>query len=272
VNPWLLLVLGWCLMAVAMTGIWLLQRRLGDAGWVDCAWAAGVGGLSILFAAGSDGLAERRLLVGLLAGLWGLRLSWYLLRRLRRLPEDGRYAALRQQWGANAQRNFFLFFQVQALWAVLFASPMLVAARSTDPALGWLDLLGVGIWLGAVLGEAVADRQLSRFRLNPANKGQVCRAGLWYYSRHPNYFFEWLHWWTYVALGITGTLGWLTLLGPALMLFFLLKVTGIPPTEAQALASRGEAYREYQRTTSVFFPWPPRPGRQARDCAAEEAS
>lgn len=257
-NPWLLLLLGWLGMALVMIGVWLVQRRLGDAGWVDFAWAAGVGGLSVLFAVFSSGAPPRRVLVGVLAGLWGLRLSFYLIRRLFRLPEDGRYVKLRQQWGDQAQRNLFLFFQVQAFWAVLFAVPMLVASQNDAPELGLLDALGVVVWLIAVIGETIADRQLANFRQNPANRGQVCRAGLWYYSRHPNYFFEWVHWWAYVAIGISGPHGWLTLFGPALMLFFLLKVTGIPPTEAHALASRGDAYRDYQRTTSVFFPWPPR--------------
>lgn len=257
-NPWLLLLLGWSTMALAMVGMWLIQRRLGDAGWVDFAWAAGVGSLSVLFALGSDGAYPRRLLIGVLAGLWSLRLSFYLVRRLIKLPEDGRYVTMRQQWGENAERNLFVFFQVQAVWAVLFAVPMLIASQNDTPDLGLLDALGVAIWLIAVLGETLADRQLARFRLNPANRGQVCRNGMWYYSRHPNYFFEWVHWWTYVALGIAGPFGWLTLFGPALMFFFLLKITGIPPTEAHALTSRGEAYREYQRTTSVFFPWPPR--------------
>jgi steroid 5-alpha reductase family enzyme len=114
------------------------------------------------------------------------------------------------------------------------------------------------VWIISVGGEWLADRQLARFRQDPSNKGKVCRQGLWRYSRHPNYFFEWVHWWAYVLIGIGGPWGWLTLFGPAVMLVFLLKITGVPPTEKRALQSRGEAYREYQRTTSVFFPWPPK--------------
>jgi steroid 5-alpha reductase family enzyme len=110
----------------------------------------------------------------------------------------------------------------------------------------------------AFAGESLADRQLSRFRQDPRNRGRVCRDGLWRYSRHPNYFFEWLHWWAYVALAAGSPLWWIAVAGVAMMLLFLTRVTGIPPTEAQALRSRGEAYREYQRTTSAFFPWPPR--------------
>ena len=116
------------------------------------------------------------------------------------------------------------------------------------------------IWLIAVSGESLADWQLSAFRHDPANAGQVCQRGLWRYSRHPNYFFEWLHWWAYVCLAAGSPWGGLALAGPAAMLYFLLKVTGVPPTEAQALKSRGDAYRQYQRTTSVFFPWPPQRG------------
>ena len=118
--------------------------------------------------------------------------------------------------------------------------------------------LGLALGLLAIGGETLADRQLERFRLNPANRGKVCREGLWYYSRHPNYFFEWLYWWAFVLMGIGTSYGWWTLLGPLFMLLFLFKLTGIPYTEKQALASRGEAYRAYQKSTPMFFPWFPR--------------
>jgi steroid 5-alpha reductase family enzyme len=139
---------------------------------------------------------------------------------------------------------------------VLFAIPMLVAARNPAPPAIW-DALGVAIWLLAVAGESLADRQLSRFRRDPARRGQVCQLGLWRYSRHPNYFFEWLHWWSYVCLAVGAPWGWAAIVGPLAMLYFLLFVTGVKPTEAQALLTRGAAYREYQRTTSAFIPWPP---------------
>lgn len=141
----------------------------------------------------------------------------------------------------------------------MFSLPILIAARNPAPGPAWYDWLGVAIWVLALGGESLADRQLARFRRDPANRGGVCQQGLWRYSRHPNYFFEWLHWWAYVAMGLAGPFGWVTLAGPAVMLFFLLKVTGVPPTEARALESRGEAYRAYQRTTNAFFPGPPRP-------------
>ncbi|HEX7047482.1 MAG TPA: DUF1295 domain-containing protein [Gammaproteobacteria bacterium] len=255
-SPWLLLGGGWAAMAIVMAVMWIVQWRTRNAGIVDVAWAAGVGLLGVIFAAFGDGDPSRRLIVALLAGLWGLRLTVHLARRVAREPEDGRYQDLRERFADNAPAWFFGFFQVQALWAVMFATPMLIAANNPLPAPGVFDWLAIAIWLVAIGGESLADRQLKRFKADPANRGHVCQQGLWRYSRHPNYFFEWLHWFAYVCLGILGPYGWITLLGPAVMVFFLLKVTGIPPTEARAIATRGDEYREYQRSTNAFFPGP----------------
>lgn len=256
---WLLLLAGWGGMILVMSGLWLVQWRRGDAGIVDVAWGLGVGGLGALFAAlSSEGDATRRGLIALLALVWAVRLSTHIFLRLLKLPEDGRYQTLREKWGEKAQRNLFLFFQVQGVWSVLFAIPLLIAARNPTPTWTICDLVGMAVWLVAIAGEAIADRQLSAFRRNPDHRGKVCREGLWRYSRHPNYFFEWVHWWAYVLLAVGGPGWWITLSGPAVMLYFLFHVTGIPPTEAQALKSRPVAYREYQQTTSAFFPWPPR--------------
>jgi len=126
------------------------------------------------------------------------------------------------------------------------------------------DLLAVGVFLVSVAGEAIADRQLAGFRADPANRGKTCRTGLWRYSRHPNYFFEWVHWWSYVLLGLGSPYWLVTILGPALMLVFLFKITGIPATEERALLTRGEDYRNYQRTTSPFFPWFPKEDKHDR--------
>jgi steroid 5-alpha reductase family enzyme len=245
-------------MAVLMVLLWEVQRRYGKAGIVDIVWAAGVGLLALLFTWQADGYLRRRFLIGLLAAAWAFRLASYLAVRVLGSAEDGRYEEMKRKWGAATQRNLFWFFQVQAFWSALFAAPILVAARNAQTPLAWTDFAGMLVWILAVYGEMTADRQLARFRSRGSNKGKVCRDGLWRYSRHPNYFFEWVHWWAYVLIGWGAPWGWLTLAGPATMLFFLMKVTGIPPTEENALRSRGEAYREYQRTTSAFFPWPPK--------------
>jgi steroid 5-alpha reductase family enzyme len=251
------LALGLAVMVAVMAGLWLVQRRTANAGWVDVGWSAGVGIVGALAAALGAGWPARRLLVGAMIALWSLRLAAYILRRVLSEPEDGRYTRLREEWGAAAQRRLFVFYQAQAVLAVLFALPVWVAAA--DPRHGWgaRDVTAVLVWLVAVAGESLADRQLARFRSDPGNRGRTCAAGLWRYSRHPNYFFEWVHWWAYVVLAAGAPWWWLTLAGPALMLFFLLKVTGVPATEARALLSRPD-YAEYQRTTSAFIPWFPR--------------
>lgn len=256
---WRLVAGGWLLMAVVMLLLWLWQRRTGDAGIVDVGWSAGLGLLALLYAALQPGWWPRRALVAALVCAWAFRLAGYLLRdRIGQANEDSRYAVLRRQWGDRAQLYFFLLFQSQALLDVLLSLAFLPALVHPRPEFTWRAVAGVLVWLAAVGGEWVADRQLARFRADPTNQGKVCRHGLWRYSRHPNYFFEWVHWWTYVVLAFSLPGFPLTFIGPALMLFFLLKVTGVPPAEASSLRSRGEAYREYQRTTNKFFPWVPK--------------
>lgn len=201
----------------------------------------------------------RRAAVGAVAGIWSVRLTWYLFtdRVLDAEHEDGRYLMLREQWGSSAQTWFFVFFQVQAFFVLAFATPFFVAAHSDAP-FGTLDVLGIVVWAVSLTGESIADRQLSRFRKNPENQGQTCRIGLWRYSRHPNYFFEWIHWWAYVLLGLGSAWWYLSPAAAVFMLFLFFFVTGIPYTEKRAVASRGDDYREYQRTTSVFIPWFPK--------------
>jgi steroid 5-alpha reductase family enzyme len=252
------LLCAWFVMALAMSALWQWQRRRGNAGAVDVAWTFGVGVLAIVFAGIADGWGPRRFAVAALAGLWSLRLGAHLWKRVFFTAEDGRYAALEERWGQGAQTKLFWFFQAQAFWSALFSAPMLFAASNALELWRWLDTLGVAIGLLAIGGEHVADRQLARFRQDPNSKGRVMDRGLWAWSRHPNYFFEWLHWFAYVAFAAGGNYALWSWMGPVTMLFFLLVLTGVPHNEAQALRSRGDAYRAYQRRTSCFFPWPPR--------------
>ncbi len=248
--------------------IWMLAfyglRRISkNAGVVDVGWAFGMGLAALIIAATGTGDPYRRVLLGLLAGGWSFRLGFYLLRdRVLSGKEDGRYRWLMESWGDRAERKLFRLFLVQALFIMLFSLPFLpVAGSSVRPFVVW-DVVAVFVWLTAVIGEALADRQLARWRAAPESRGRTCRQGLWRYSRHPNYFFEWIHWWTYLFLGCASSWWWLTLLGPVVMWFLLHRVTGIPYTEAQALRSRGEDYADYQRSTSAFFPWFPRDSKQ----------
>lgn len=259
VDALLLVFYGWLLMAGTMALLWLVQKIRQDASLVDVAWSTGLGMLAIFYALTASGYPPRRFLVAGVAGLWAFRLATYLFfNRILGKPEDGRYQTLRRQWGARAQPYFFLFFQAQALLDVIFSLPFLVVVSNPRPEFSWWEGAGVLAWLLAVAGESLADRQLARFRADRRNHGKTCRLGLWRYSRHPNYFFEWLHWWSYVLMAVGAPYWWLTLIGPALMLYLLFKVTGIPATEAQALASRGDDYRAYQRATSAFVPWFPK--------------
>ena len=196
------LALGLAVMVIVMAALWMLQRRTGNAGVVDVGWSAGVGIVGVLAAALGAGWPARRLLVGAMIALWSLRLAVYILRRVLDEPEDGRYTRLRAEWGAAAQRRLFFFYQAQAVLAALFALPVWVVAADARPGWGARELAAVLVWLIAVAGESLADRQLARFRSDPANRGRTCTSGLWRYSRHPNYFFEWVHWWAYVVLAL----------------------------------------------------------------------
>ncbi len=255
------LALAACLLLMA--GLWVLHLRLRDAGVVDPGWAAGLGVCAVLYGALGTGWPPRRAAVAAMGLVWSVRLAAHLARRMRGRPEEGRYRALRAEWeaaGHDVPRRFLAFFLAQGVLDVVLALPMLLACLNPEPRFSAWEAAGAALWLASVVGESAADAQLERFKADPANRGRTCDVGLWRYSRHPNYFFEWLVWvaWAVFALGSPG--GAFAVLGPALMLFFLLRVTGIPATEEQAVRTRGEAYRRYQRTTSAFVPWFPKQG------------
>ncbi|MBM4194883.1 MAG: DUF1295 domain-containing protein [Gemmatimonadetes bacterium] len=235
--------------------LWRIQLRTRNAATIDAGWAVIVALGALVAALVSEGDIARRTIVASLVLVWAVRLAGYLIgdRALPGAAEDGRYRMLREQWGPAAPRNFLGLYLAQVLIGAVFVVPVYAAMRGGAPD-AWM-FAGIATWLVASLGEWTADRQLECFRAAPTNRGRVCREGLWRYSRHPNYFFEWLHWWAYVLIGHAAPA---TFVGPVVMLIFLYRITGIPYTERQALRSRGEAYRDYQRSTSAFFPWPPR--------------
>ena len=249
-----LFFVGLCLATV----VYILALKLRRMAIVDLIWTLGMGLGAIAFMLYHQLSSPRAALVLCLVLFWSLRLSFYLFKdRVRRGEEDPRYQNLAVYWGEHARRNFLGLFLIQVPFVALFLLPLTLAMQN-PVALQWTDILALVIAVVALLGEALADRQLAGFRADSGTEGQVCRRGLWRYSRHPNYFFEWLHWWAYVAFAVGSANWWLSLVGPLGMYIFLRYLTGIPHAERSSLKRRGDAYRRYQQTTSPFFPWIPR--------------
>jgi steroid 5-alpha reductase family enzyme len=239
---------------------YLLARRIDNYGIVDIAWSYAFGALATSYALFGAGWPVRRALIASMACAWSLRLGTHLLVRIARKhpEEDGRYRQLRRDWASGFAPRMAGFFQLQAVSVVVLGIPFLAACANPAPALGAVEWCGCAVWLAAISGEALSDWQLARFKRDPASAGAVCDAGLWRYSRHPNYFFEWLVWVSYFLFACGSPWGWTGILSPACILYLLLRVTGIPATEEQSLRSKGEAYRRYQERTSAFVPLPPR--------------
>jgi len=249
-------------MSLWMTLAWVVQGGARNGGWVDAFWTFGAGAACVA-AALWPGAAEdvgRQYIVAALAAIWSLRLGLYISFRVAKDPrEDRRYAGLRIEWGGHFQRNMFVLCIVQAPAAALLALSVFVAAHGGSGSLGWRDLLGVVLLITGLAGEAIADDQMRRFRLT-ASHGDVMDKGLWSWSRHPNYFFEWLVWLAYPVIAFDPAIAWswASLAAPVMMFLLLRYGTGVPALEKAMLASRGDRFRDYQRRVSAFFPWPPR--------------
>ena len=255
------------LLVAVMSAAWATQRVTGNAGWSDAFWSFGVGaagvGVALAPVMGAGWPTSRQLLVALAVGLWSLRLGSHIAARSKEGPEDARYAAFRSEWGADFQRRLFVFLMIQAAAGWVLCLAVIAAAQNPRLGLGWQDLVAVVLIAAAVIGAGIADRQLQRFREKPREtRGEVCQDGLWAWSRHPNYFFEWLGWLAYpmFAIDLSGghPLGWLALIGPAFMYWLLVHVSGIPPLEAHMQRSRPEAFARYSARVPAFFPRPPR--------------
>jgi steroid 5-alpha reductase family enzyme len=252
------LVIGLTILGL-MTLLWLVSLFLKNSSIVDIFWGTG-----FIIAAWSaflltpEGFVVRKLLISLLVTIWGLRLSFHLLRRNWGKPEDFRYQAWRKVAGRSWWwRSFFKVFLLQGVILWVVSAPLLVAQISARPDhLTSLDYLAVLIWLIGFTFESVGDWQLSRFRANPANRGKVLKTGLWRYTRHPNYFGDALEWWAYYLIALVVG-GWWTIFSPILMTTLLWRVSGVTLLE-KTLMQEKKGYLEYIEATSEFFPWFPR--------------
>jgi steroid 5-alpha reductase family enzyme len=264
-STWLALALATLAVASIMLALWLLGIRHRNFSYVDIGWSANFAGLGLLYAVLGPGWPARKWTLACMFALHGLRLAWHLARRIVGQPEEGRYVQLRKHWstGGNLNLKFLAFFEFQALLNAFLSLPLLVASFNQTEGFAALEIAGMAIFALGLIGEATADAQLATFKRAPANRGGVCDRGLWAYSRHPNYFCEWLIWIGYATFALASPHGWITLPLPLVMLHFLINVTGLKATEAQALRSKGERYRRYQARTSAFIPWFPRGARLA---------
>lgn len=243
-------------LSAVMALAWTLQRRTGNSGWIDSIWSFGVGGATVLALALLPADANRRILLGALVAIWSARLGAHILSRTRRTADDPRYAKLMKEWGAAAPLRLFLFLQLQAAAGLVLVGAAVLAASAPIALLTPGTLLFAMLAIAAVAGEAVSDAQLAACKRDGPENG-VCDRGLWAYSRHPNYFFEWLFWLSISALALTPPTDGraaLALAAPAMMYVLLRYGSGVPHLEAHMRKTRPEAFAAYVRRVPVFFP------------------
>jgi steroid 5-alpha reductase family enzyme len=252
-------------LSMAMCFAWLLQRRTGQSGWIDATWSFAIGAAGIFLALAplqGEWPGARQYMVAALALAGSARLGVHIVSRSMNAGEDPRYHDLSVEWGEDFPRRLFWFLQIQAACAFLLSLAVFLAARDPAAFPAITDIFGAAIVIVAILGEAWSDASLARFRMAHGAGRSVCTAGAWAWSRHPNYFFQWLGWVGFAVIAVDPTgqwpEGWLASLAPAFIYWLLVHVSGVPPLEKHMLASRGEAFRAYQSRVNVFFPGPRR--------------
>jgi len=254
------------LMLVVMTAAWLTALKTDNTGWIDVFWTFGTGlaGVVVALSPWAGPPSQRQMLVAALVAVWAVRLGSYIALRVAGGAEDARYLLLKDEWKADFRKRLFGLAIVQAPATTLLSASIAAAALRPGQGLGPTDAIGAVILLIAIVGEGLADGQMKRFKADKANKGKVMDRGLWGWSRHPNYVFEWFGWVAYpvIAIDLAGgwTWGWASLIAPVVMYLILTRLTGVPPLEAAMLKSRGKAYEDYQKRVGAFFP---RPSRKA---------
>jgi steroid 5-alpha reductase family enzyme len=256
-----MMLYGFAVTTTMMLFVWMVSEKINNAGIVDVFWGYGFFIVTAVYETVAwlrhDGWMPRKILILLMVALWSLRLGTFLYIRFRRHypKEDGRYAEYRRAWGDKASLGMLGAFQMQAVLLAVLTLPFALIILNGTPQFYTVEIVSAVVWLVAFIGESLADHQAETFKKDPANKDKVCQVGLWNYSRHPNYFFEWLTWVAFFFFALPTKGGINCAICPVLMYYFLTRVTGVKATEEQALRTRGDAYREYQKTTSSFFPW-----------------
>ncbi len=246
------------LFAILLAGLltWALSLAKRDVSIVDSLWSLMFLLAATVYLATAPDPGSRAALVMLMVALWAIRLSAYITWRNWGEGEDFRYQEIRaRNQPGFAIKSLYLVFGLQGVIAWLVSLPLLLAIHSTSP-LGLIDALGLTLWAIGMVFEVVGDWQLTRFKADPGNRGQVLDRGLWRYTRHPNYFGNACIWWGFALMALAAG-GWWALISPLLMTFLLLKVSGVVLLEKD-ISERRPAYRDYIRQTNAFFPGPPR--------------
>lgn len=247
---------GLAVVLLAMTILWLVSVRVEDASIVDSFWGLGFVLITFVYYITGGLHTGRSSLVIALITIWAFRLSCHLFIRKRHEGEDPRYRKMREHHGERfLWVSLFTVFLLQGVLLWMISMPLLGSVTSSSP-LGHWDLIGSLIFFAGLIIESVSDVQLARFRKNPSNIGIVLDTGFWRYSRHPNYFGEAILWWGIYLIAVGGEAYW-TLVGPALLTFLLLRVSGVVLLEKGLHKSRPD-YHKYVETTSPFILWPPK--------------
>ena len=245
-------------IAVLMVTTWLVSVVRRDASIVDIVWGFGFVVVSWVLVASLEADRPRQFLLAALTSIWGLRLAGYLARRNLGKGEDFRYQAMRRRWGARFPViSLVTVFGLQGVIMWIVSLPLQYGSADADPGIGPVAVMGIMVWLVGVIFETVGDAQLARFKADPANAGKVMDRGLWSLTRHPNYFGDSMVWWGIGIVAAETGSGVIGLAGPLVMMFFLMRVSGVPMLE-RSLMKRREGYADYAARTSAFFPRPPR--------------
>jgi len=262
VSPLWVGLVGLAACVTLLVAVWLLSLARRDASVIDAFWGPGFAMLAWIYLALGQPQAARAWIVASLTTIWGVRLSLHILLRARGQAEDYRYREMREKAGASFWWvSLFTVFLLQALLMWLISAPLLQAATATAD-LGWLDWAGVGLFAIGLFFESVGDRQLARFKADPANRGRVLQSGLWRYTRHPNYFGDAVLWWGLGLISLATPGSWWTLYAPTLMTVLLLRVSGVTLLEKKLVVTR-PGYSDYVSRTSAFVPWIPKARRDA---------
>jgi steroid 5-alpha reductase family enzyme len=252
-----IILIGLVAVMLVMAGTWLFSIKIDNFSIVDSVWAFCFIIQAAIFAVLTEGFWQRKLLLFAVVCVWGLRLGLFLaIRILGHHPqEDRRYVQLRAEYGSNYKARFLIFFQLQAFSVSLLTIPFILILQNTQESLSIVEVVGAAVSLLSIFFEGLSDAQMSNFKSNKANAGKVCTAGLWKYSRHPNYFFEICVWWGYFIFALGSPNGVYSIYLPLVMTFLITKVTGIPLAEKSINSSK---YDNYRKTTSVLIPWFPK--------------